>query len=138
MSDGTPELTGGCLCGRVRYEAGGTPFHETVCHCSICRRASGAPLVAWFSVPRAAFRVTAGTPTRFASSTTGTRSFCPACGTQITFEDAAHPDEIDVTTASLDDPGALPPRDHVHEATRLPWVRLCDGLPTYPEARTGR
>ena len=60
-------LTGGCLCGHVRYEADGAPFHETICHCSMCRRAAGAPMVAWFSVPRAGFRVVAGTPARFAS-----------------------------------------------------------------------
>jgi hypothetical protein len=131
-------VMGGCLCGRVRYEAGGTPFHETVCHCSMCRRASGAPMIAWFSVRRDAFRLTAGAAACFASSARGTRSFCPACGTQLTFESAEHPDEIDVTTASLDEPGALPPKDHTHAGTRLPWVRLCDELPTYSDARPSR
>jgi hypothetical protein len=131
-------LTGGCLCGRVRYEADGTTFHETICHCSMCRRASGAPLVAWFSVQRDAFRLAGGTPTRYASSARGTRCFCPTCGTQLTFESVDHLNEIDVTTASLDEPGLLSPKDHVHVATRLPWIRLCDGLPTYPDARPSR
>ena len=45
-------LTGGCFCGRVRYEARGPAFNRTSCHCSICRRTSGAPFVAWFSVAR--------------------------------------------------------------------------------------
>ena len=45
-------LKGGCFCGRIRYETAGTPFRETNCHCSICRRTSGAPFVTWFSVLR--------------------------------------------------------------------------------------
>jgi hypothetical protein len=131
-------LKGGCLCGHIRYEAGGEPFHPTVCHCSMCRRATGAPMVAWFSVPRVEYRLVAGVPTRFASSAKGTRTFCPRCGTPLTFEDGEHPDEIDVTAASLDDPEAMPPRDHTRAATKLSWVRLADGLPAYPELRPGR
>jgi len=50
-------LQGGCFCGRIRYEVAGRPFHETNCHCSICRRTTGAPFVAWFSVRPLEFRV---------------------------------------------------------------------------------
>lgn len=128
-------LTGGCYCGAVRYEATGAPFHRTTCHCSICRRMSGAPMVTWFSVKRSAFRIVTGEPTRFRSTRIGTRSFCPACGTQLTFADDNYPDEIDVTTCSLDDPEALPPHDHTRTSSRLSWVRLADGLPEFSEAR---
>ena len=128
-------LKGGCLCGHVRYEAGGEPFHPTVCHCSMCRRAAGAPMVAWFSVSRAEYRLVAGAPTRFASSAKAARTFCPRCGTPLTFESGEHPGEIDVTAASLDDPEAVPPRDHARAATQLRWVRLADGLPVYPGLR---
>jgi len=79
-------LRGGCFCGWIRYETGATPFDETNCHCSICRRTPGAPFVAWFSVPRSQFRFVCGEPTRFESTAKGTRSFCPRCGTQLTFE----------------------------------------------------
>ncbi len=127
--------SGGCYCGYLRYEAAGTPTHETNCHCSICRRTTGAPFVAWFTVPRPAFRWLAGEPTRFRSSPNGTRGFCPRCGTQITFEADDAPSEIDVTTCSLDDPERVPPRDHTRTSNRLAWVKLADGLPEYPERR---
>jgi hypothetical protein len=107
-------LKGGCFCGWIRYETGATPFDETNCHCSICRRTTGAPFVAWFSVPRSQFRLVCGEPTRFRSTTKGTRSFCPRCGTQVTFEHEDFLDEIDVTTCSLDEPERLPPRGHTH------------------------
>ena len=131
-------LEGGCLCGHIRYEAGGTPFHPTMCHCSMCRRAAGAPMVAWFSVPRSEYRLVAGAPTRFASSPGAIRTFCPRCGTPLTFESDNYPEEIDITTASLDDPEAMPPEDHTRTATRLRWVQLGDGRPAYPDRRPGR
>jgi hypothetical protein len=129
-------LKGGCLCGGIRYEAGGAPFHLTNCHCSICRRSTGAPFVAWFSVPRSEFRFVQGGPTRFRSTSKGTRSFCPLCGTQLTFEHDDAAAEIDVTTCSLDDPERLPPADHTRTSSKLSWVRLSDSLPQHLEARS--
>jgi hypothetical protein len=128
-------LTGGCFCGRLRYEAGGSPSHETSCHCTICRRTTGAPLVTWFTVPRSGFRFVSGAPVRFHSTAKGTRSFCPRCGTQLTFEHEDFAEEIDVTTCSLDDPEALPPRDHTWTSSRLGWIRLADGLREYRTSR---
>jgi hypothetical protein len=127
-------MDGGCFCGFVRYRASGLPFDETNCHCSICRRTSGAPFVAWFSVRRVDFAFLAGEPASFRSSDHGTRTFCPRCGTPLTFESARSPNEIDVTIGSLDEPGRVPPHDHTQTATRLPWVAL-GPLPAFPGAR---
>jgi len=128
-------LKGGCFCGAIRYEAGGAPFDETVCHCSICRRTTGAPFVAWFSVLRSEFRFLQGTPTRFRSTDKATRTFCPRCGTQLTFERDDLLNEIDVTTCSLDEPQLVQPRDHTRTGSKLGWVKLADGLPQYRETR---
>lgn len=128
-------LTGGCHCGQIRYQAIGQTFQETSCHCSICRRTTGAPFVAWFSVRRGDFRFTQGEPTRYASTANGMRAFCARCGTQLTFEHVDFADEIDVTTCSLDDPERAAPRDHIHTSARLSWVRLADRLPEFVEAR---
>jgi hypothetical protein len=126
-------LTGGCFCGDIRYAVTGSPFHPTNCHCSICRRTTGAPFVAWFSVRTDEFQFTRGEPWRFRSSSTGMRAFCRRCGTQLTFvRDGL--DEIDVTTASLDDPEAVPPTDNTQSGTRLSWIPR-DGHPDYPASR---
>ncbi len=131
-------LTGGCFCGQVRYEADAEPFYETICHCTDCRRIVGAASVAWFTVPRASLHWVRGEPANVRSSAKAVRRFCGTCGTSLSFESDETPDEIDVTTASLDDPEAVPPRDHTQAATRLSWVRLADGLPAYPDHRPGR
>ncbi|HWL83259.1 MAG TPA: GFA family protein [Roseomonas sp.] len=128
-------LTGGCACGRVRYEADGTPFNATICHCEDCRRSSGAPVVAWFSVPTASLRFTAEAPRHFASSAMAQRGFCPDCGTSLTYQRQDLPDEIDITTASLDDPEQVPPQDHTWVRSQLTWVRLADGLPRHVTVR---
>src|SRR5437773_10968703 len=97
-------LQGGCFCGRIRYEVAGRPFHATNCHCSICRRTTGAPFVAWFSARPNEFQIVKGEPMRFHSTEQGARSFCSRCGTQLTFQHVEFIDEIDVTTSSLDNP----------------------------------
>jgi hypothetical protein len=127
-------LTGGCLCGAVRYEARGAPYHRTVCHCSICRRSTGAPMVAWFSVKLADFAFTAGQPSTYRSSAKAQRGCCPTCGTQLTFKLDAE-EEIDVTVGSLDDPEAVPPQDHTFVSSQLSWVHLDDGLRRHSQAR---
>jgi len=63
------------------------------------------------------------------------RSFCPTCGTQLTFEHDDASGEIDVTTCSLDNPELRPPKDHTRTSSKLGWVKLTDDLPEYREAR---
>jgi hypothetical protein len=134
MSD-SPILEGGCLCGAVRYRAEGRPYHITHCHCTLCRRASGAPFVTWFSVPAQGFSFVQGTPSRFASTPAALRTFCAACGTPLTFQLLAERDEIDVTLCSLDDPNVLIPEDHTYIRSRLRCIVLADGLPQFATTR---
>jgi hypothetical protein len=125
---------GGCLCGAVRYEVRGEIAHETLCHCTFCRRASAAPVVAWFSVRPEAFRLTKGALKSFRSSPGVVRSFCGDCGTPITYQrDGLN--EVDVTTCSLDDPESASPRDHTFARSALGWAPVEDGLPRYPTLR---
>ena len=93
-------ICGGCLCGSVRYEATGEPYNITHCHCLDCRRSSGAPFVTWASFPRSGFRFITGPP-RELKWAGRQRSFCPLCGTQLTFLTEPNADEIDVTVLQL-------------------------------------
>jgi hypothetical protein len=126
---------GGCFCGAVRYQSSGPASLETSCHCKVCRRTSGAPFVAWFTVPTASFRITAGTPESFQSSEHAVRAFCSRCGTPLTFQSLRTPEEIDITTCSLDEPEHVPPKDHTWTQSRLRWVKLADDLPMHEQTR---
>lgn len=127
-------LCGGCFCGYVRYEASGRPRHETHCHCTICRRTTGAAFLSWFTVAASSFRFTRGVRARFQSSEHGTREFCPRCGTQLTFRSTQTPDEVDVTIGSLDQPEMVRPRDHTWVESALEWTPRAS-LPAFPKAR---
>ena len=56
-------MTGGCLCGAVRYECTGEPVFSLLCHCRDCQRQSGSAYAAAVRVPAVTFRVTRGEPT---------------------------------------------------------------------------
>jgi GNAT superfamily N-acetyltransferase len=126
------QVTGGCFCGAVRYEAAGIPREVSHCHCSTCRRAAGAPVVTWATYPVAALRWTSAAPAVLRSSPPVRRSFCQACGTALAFFTAGEPAWIDVTVASMDQATAMWPDDHIWTADRLPWLVLDDDLPRWP------
>ena len=128
-------IEGHCFCGFVRFQADGPVSNQTVCHCSTCRRTSAAPAVAWLTVAKSKFRIISGEPSSFRSSARVTRSFCPRCGTPLSYANDDADDEIDITIGSLDAPELMPPLDHSWVSAKLPWLKLCDGLPSYPEAR---
>ena len=126
-------LDGGCLCGGVRYRVSAEPSHADYCHCRMCQRSTGAPVVPWLTVAREAFAWTAGEPAVYRPSANAERLFCPACGTQLAFRDLADPLALDVTVASLDEPAAVPPSHHIWTSSRIDWFELADDLPRYPE-----
>lgn len=115
-------IEGGCFCGKIRYQIDDGNYLVANCHCSMCRRTSAAPFVTWLVVPASAFRYVTGTPKRLDSSEKGTRYFCAACGTPIACVIRDHPDQVDVTTGSLDEPDRYPPTVAVHTDTKLGWL----------------
>jgi hypothetical protein len=123
-------LEGGCLCGAVRYRIALPALDASICHCATCRRAAGAPSVAWATVPAEGFAWTAGEPAAFASSPGVTRTHCAACGTSLTWQ--RDRGEIDVTLASLDDPEALPPVKETWLSQRLSWEPADRGRAAFP------
>lgn len=126
-------LEGGCLCGALRYRIDGKRVDAGWCHCRICQKAAGAPVVPWGTWPAEAFRWTRGQPAVYRSSSRGLRAFCPTCGTPLVFRHAEDHPTLDVTLASLDDPAAVRPEYHTWTASQVTWVTLQDGLPRHED-----
>jgi len=127
------DVEGGCLCGAIRYRVSGKPTNTMICHCQTCRRAAGAPVVAWLTFAQADFALTQGKLNEFSSTPPVARGFCGTCGTPLTYTHRKSPESIDVTTCSLDDPQAFPPTHHAWLSHDLAWVRFGDGLQAFPQ-----
>jgi hypothetical protein len=123
----TTYATGGCQCGAVRYRVMQPLGSAGICHCRMCQRAAGnvfAPLVTARGVEWQ------GRPARWASSDIAERGFCARCGTPLFLADMGS-DEVELMIGTLDDPAAAAPDHHYGVESRVPWLKLADGLPGY-------
>ena len=121
------DVTGGCLCGAVRYRAHTVNREGYYCHCRMCQLAFGNTRAAFFNLPKASMRWDSE-PRYFHSSKFARRGFCGSCGTPLSFEylDSKH---LDLSVGSLDDPSLLTPTSHFAIETRVPNWHVEDGLP---------
>ncbi len=138
MAGKTKTRTGGCLCGAVRVSVTGSPSRLNYCHCRSCRKASGAPVVAWATFPAGNVRFTPE-PTWYKSSDKAERAFCGKCGSAMVWRSFADPRHIDITTITFDNPDDpdLKPVDHLWMDAKLSWFDVRDELPRYHEFRKG-
>ncbi|MFH1570774.1 MAG: GFA family protein [Gemmatimonadota bacterium] len=120
----TQPVEGGCYCGAIRYRAAGPPKYQVICYCANCRRAAGAQSVAWVTVALGDFAFVAGAPVRYRTDTGAWRTFCGTCGTSLTYQNDRRPDEIDITTGSLDAAADHAPTLHAYAEERLGWEPL--------------
>ena len=135
MSDTTP-FTGGCLCGAIRFEASAPPLRGVICHCSMCRRHSGAPALAFVHFPRDAFRWLGREPQRYRSSALAERGFCAVCGSTVSMHEAVLADRVQIVVGSLDEPDRVTIDDHVWTRERIAWFDTTDRVPRFPASST--
>ena len=122
---------GQCHCGAVRYEMSAETIHQALCHCSDCRRHSGAPMVAWGLVAKDKITIE-GETKEYRSSEHGRRHFCPGCGTSLFYtSEQIFPGQIDVQIATLDDPDAIAPQAQIQMAERIGWMASAHDLPAF-------
>jgi len=127
------KVTGGCMCGAVRYEA--PAAHSVIyCHCGACKSHTGAPVVALAGYTKADIKWSGDERTIYNSSANIERGFCGKCGTPLTWEghvEALGGDLIELHVHTTDDPNALVPEFHIWTDERLDWFDIVDELPRY-------
>jgi adenylate cyclase len=129
MSDKTIPITGGCMCGAIRYEAREHPTETGYCHCSRCQKASGNLFISYAVFPTDALKITCGKPKFFQSSPSLDRGFCSDCGTPVVHYYLKGNDIVIVMLGSMDHPEEWPPTMHVGVESQISWLSIHDNLP---------
>lgn len=134
------KLTGGCLCGAVRYEIEGPISGTSVCHCTHCQKVTGSAFSVNVLVPRDGMKVTGATLAQFAdtgeSGRTVVRQFCGRCGSSIASEPEAMPTLTVLKAGTLDDRSFLQPATHIWTRSRQPWVEVPANVTRFDKGRT--
>ena len=129
MTEKTMPITGGCLCGMVRYEASEEPSYIGYCHCRMCQRAYGQTSAIMVGFEPGAFRFTKGEPKYYKSSAWSQRCFCAACGSPLGMHDEV---SHGVPAGTLDHPEEWPPITcHSGIESQIPWDVIHDDLPQW-------
>lgn len=128
-------LTGGCLCGAVRYEWRGKGVSASYCHCTDCRKATGGPYTVGVGVDAAGLTLRSGTPKGYTtiadSGNPITREFCPECGSPLFTRAAVCPGLVWIKAGSLDEPQLIRPTHQTWVQMAVPWAYLSKDLPGY-------
>ena len=130
MNATTLSVTGGCLCGKVRYRAAEADPKVAECHCGQCRRQSGHRYAA-FRAKTSGLEIEGGDHiTWYSASTYARRGFCSACGSHLFWVDDGR-DYYGVLAASADEPNQLVMASHIFVEGRGHYYDMEDGLPQF-------
>ena len=129
---------GSCLCGSIEYEVDQIESHMAHCHCSMCRKHTGAALATCGEAKKENFRWNKGTELleSYVASNGTTRKFCRVCRSSMTFKAKRGQEDIVVfALGSLDSDIELRPDAHIYVGSKANWFELNDELPKHIEGR---
>jgi hypothetical protein len=134
---GDPEvsvtLTGGCLCGRVRYSIASPLKAARSCHCSRCRKAFSGAGSAYAEIEVGSFSWLSGEEnlTRYESAAGWGLAFCRTCGTTLC---GVHGDQVHgVTLGSVDGDPGVEIEMHIFVGSKAPWDHIGGDAPQFDE-----
>ena len=130
------QLDGGCACGAVRYRLTDAPMFVHCCHCTSCQTETGSAFVLNALVESDRVETLAGAPEPVMTPSESGRGQnvwrCPECRVALWSNYGGAADILRfVRIGTLDTPGALPPDVHIFTRSKLPWVRLPEGTPSF-------
>ena len=128
-------LAGGCACSEVRYRLTSAPMFVHCCHCKDCQRQTGSAFVLNAIIETDRIELTSGAPEPVRVPTDSGRPHdiyrCPRCKTAVWSDYGGRPKIRFVRIGTLDEPAGLPPDVHIFARSKLPWVKLDDGAPSF-------
>ena len=131
-------LTGGCLCGAVRFEVTEPLVSSGYCHCTRCQRRTGTAASPGARIAPGSLRVLAGEEhiRAYEPDEGFAKVFCTACGSSLWSRSQEDPDVISIRLGAFDDDPGIRPTYRQFVAYAAPWEPIPDdGLERFPESR---
>ena len=133
------KITGGCLCGAVRFESSAEPKMVVACHCSTCQKNTGSAFSMNVAMPEDRVTISGDTLKTYeeqndAGGLPFYRSFCSNCGSPISGRGPAYPGILFLKAGTFDDPSWIKPTAHMWCAEKQPWVTIDAGVPQFEGA----
>ena len=131
-------LTGGCLCGTVRFELDELPLSARYCHCTRCQRRTGTAASASARIVPGSLRVISGEDAlgAFEPADGFAKVFCSLCGAHLWSRDPNDPTALSIRMGAFDEDPGVRPSARQFVAYAAEWEPIPDdGLPRYPERR---
>lgn len=128
-------ITGGCLCGAVRYAIDAEPLASRVCWCRDCQYLGAGSGTVNVAFPTEAVTIEGALRDHASRADSGNivhRTFCPACGTPVTTQSEARPHILSVRAGTLDDPGRFKPEITIWTSSAPSWACFDPNLPQEP------
>jgi len=128
------DLTGGCACGAVRYALQAAPMFVNCCHCTQCQTLTGSAFVVNAIIETTEIAVSGVAPVRTdGPSEGGVHDIyrCPGCFTALWSDYRRRGWLSFLRVGTLDTPAALPPQAHIFTRSKLPWVNVEGGAPSF-------
>ncbi len=121
--------SGSCLCGELQFSYRAPSLWCAHCHCSLCQRAHGAPLVTWVGVSEDSFRLDKADSLHWHhSSQDSRRGFCQLCGSTVFFQSERWPGEIHIARANIAGDIDREPALHAYWDSHATWFEFSDTL----------
>lgn len=123
-------IKGSCFCGQCGFEASGKLFDVLHCHCSNCRKLTGAAFSTYGGVSKNHFNWLCDPSEfrEFESSECVTRYFCVACGTLIASIDKKEENTVYLCVGLLEPGTIIKPEYHQFVASKATWYEIKDDL----------
>ena len=126
------DITGGCLCGAVRYASSAAPIVTRACWCRVCQyigAGSGTVNVCFPSDQLQVRGELRDFPLTADSGNLMHRRFCPTCGTHLFSAAQARPHLVFVRAGALDDPEVAQPAMTIWTSAAPSWACVNEQLP---------
>ena len=127
-------VTGGCLCGAIKYSVEVMPDKIFNCHCQFCRRAHGADYATMALADGNTLKVEdpCGALKAHKNKLGGYRAFCSECGSRLMNYAPDKSFYLSVTLSTVDSPSNLKPIAHANIESKAPWCEPYDGVVSFP------